>query len=497
MPEDLTGQHQIRFLLNGQPVVAQGLPPSTTLLDFVRSKGFTGSKEGCAEGECGACTVLMVKPCNSGSRFVPINSCLMLLPMADGQEIYTVEALARDGQLAEVQQAMIEQAGSQCGYCTPGFVVSLFAEQYRPGRTGPCDPHALSGNLCRCTGYRPIRDAALSLGPAPSGWFHDRMQQPAPPNCGAGWHPAADWQSAFARAPQPAPVPSPLAYRHAESLFFRPTTLAECLNLLSEYPQARLIAGGTDLVVESNLRDRRWAVLVSVEAIPELRHFRDTEDAITIGAGLTLSEIGELWTTAPPVFAEWLRLFASPLIRNRATLGGNLATASPIGDSAPLLLAYDATVQISSLDGERTVPLNGFFHAYRQTSLTGRDVLVSIRIPKPLAPETRFYKIAKRRTDDISTVAAGIAVTLDLSGRVARARFAYGGVAATPVRAVEAEDAVLGRAWNASTIKRAQDVIAKTLKPMSDHRGSAEYRLAMAQSVLEKYAFEQNLEAAA
>jgi xanthine dehydrogenase small subunit len=472
MPKDLAGQHQIRFLLNGQPVVEQGLAPSTTLLDFIRSKGFTGSKEGCAEGECGACTVLMVKPYGLGSRFVPFNSCLMLLPMAAGQEIYTVEALARDGQLAEVQQAMIDQAGSQCGYCTPGFVVSLFAEQYRPARTGHCDPHALSGNLCRCTGYRPIRDAALSLGPAPGGWFRDRMQQPAP-------------------------LPGPVAYRDGDSLFLRPASLPECLKLLAEHPQARLIAGGTDLVVEANLRDRRWPVLISVEALSELREFHATDDAVTIGAALTLSEIGDMWSTAPPVLDEWLGLFASPLIRNRATLGGNLATASPIGDSAPLLLAYDATVQIAGPDGERSVPLSEFFQSYRQTSLAGRDVLVSIRIPKPLAADTRFYKIAKRRTDDISTIAAGIAVTLDASGLVARARFAYGGVAATPVRAVEAENAVLGRPWNEATIKRAGDVIARTLKPMSDHRGSAEYRLAMAESVVHKYAHQQKLEAAA
>src|SRR5436305_258914 len=170
----------MQFLLNGRKVTAQGLPTSTTLLEFIRSQGLTGSKEGCAEGECGACTVLLVRPSGSGSRFVPVNSCLMLVAMADGQEVYTVEALARDGHLCEAQQAMVAQAGSQCGYCTPGFVVSLFAEQYRPGRIGPCDPHAMSGNLCRCTGYRPIKDAALSLGPAPSGFFSERLKQSAP-----------------------------------------------------------------------------------------------------------------------------------------------------------------------------------------------------------------------------------------------------------------------------------------------------------------------------
>jgi xanthine dehydrogenase small subunit len=472
MVMDLTGQHQIRFLLNGQPVAAQGLPPSTTLLDFVRSQGLTGSKEGCAEGECGACTVLMVKPCATGSAFVPFNSCLMLLPMAEGQEIYTVEALAREGQLAEVKAAMVEYGGSQCGYCTPGFVVSLFAEQYRPGRTGHCDPHAMSGNLCRCTGYRPIRDAALSLGPAPSGWFRDRIARKAP-SVGAA------------------------RYGHGESQFLRPEKLTECLEMLAAHPDARLIAGGTDLVVESNLRDRRFPVLISIEALAELRIFADTEDAVTLGAGLSLTEIGELWTNAPPVLCDWLGLFASPLIRNRATLGGNLATASPIGDGAPLLLALDATVQIAGAEGERSVPLSEFFRGYRQTALSRSEVLVSVRIPKPVREETGFYKIAKRRTDDISTVAAGISVTLDASGTVTRARFAYGGVAATPVRALEAEQAVLGRRWNASTIQLAQDVIARTLKPLSDHRGSAEYRLAIAQSVLGKYAHQQKLEDAA
>jgi xanthine dehydrogenase small subunit len=470
MLKEPTGHHPIRFLLNGQPAVAQGLPPSTTLLDFVRSQGLTGSKEGCAEGECGSCTVLLLQPNHGGSRLVPINSCLMLLPMAAGQEIYTVEALAREGRLAEVQDAMIAQAGSQCGYCTPGFVVSLFAEQYRPGRTGPCDPHALSGNLCRCTGYRPIRDAALSLGPAPSGWFRDRMQQPAP-------------------------SVTSTSYSHGNSQFLRPGNLTDCLQLLAEHPDSVLIAGGTDLVVESNLRDRRFPVLISVEALAELRQFHDDEEAVTLGAGLSLSEIGEQWTGAPAVLAEWLRLFASPLIRHRATLGGNLATASPIGDAAPLLLALDATVQIANTEGHRSIPLSEFFQAYRRTALDRREVLISTRIPKPIHTETRFYKIAKRRTDDISTVAAAISITLDAAGRIARARFAYGGVAATPIRALDAEDAVLGRPWNDATIQRAQEVIARTLKPLSDHRGSAAYRLAIAQSILEKYT--QSLEAAA
>src|ERR1035438_624192 len=291
------------FTLNGRSVHVEGVPPQTTLLDFLRSQGLTGAKEGCAEGECGACAVVMVKPGRAGSAFVPVNSCLMFLPMAAGQEIYTVEALANGGPLAECQQAMVNQGGSQCGYCTPGFVMSLFAEQYRPGRQGPCDVHSLRGNLCRCTGYRPIHDAAVSLGLPPADRFTGRLQRPAPAT-GAVRYPG----------------------------FLRPTTLAECFAMLTAHPEARMVAGGTDVAVESNLRGRRFEWLISLEALEELRAFRESADEIEIGAGLTLSEIHTSWKSAPAVWQEWLPLFASPLIRNRATLGGNIATASPIGD---------------------------------------------------------------------------------------------------------------------------------------------------------------------
>jgi xanthine dehydrogenase small subunit len=453
---------EIRFRLNGKTVAAGGLPVSTTLLDFVRAQGLTGSKEGCAEGECGACTVALVKPHGSGSCYEPVNSCLMLLPMAAGLEIYTVEALARNGALADVQQALVDTGGSQCGYCTPGFVVSLFCEQYRPDRQGACDVHSMGGNLCRCTGYRPIRDAALSLGAAPPGEWLDRLTRPAPSR-------------------------SPTTYAFDDSAFYRPATLAECLNVLERHPEARLLAGGTDLAVESNLRHRRFPVLIDIGGLPELSEFQDSEDAVTIGAGVSLSQIGARWQYAPAAFREWLDLFASPLIRNRATLGGNLATASPIGDAAPLLLAFDATVSIAGRGGLRTIPLAAFFQSYRQCDLGTSEVLTAIHLPKPFAANTRFFKVAKRRTDDISTVAACLSVGLDDAGRVARARFAYGGVAATPLRAAEAEAAVLGQYWNHASLKRAQEVLARTLKPISDHRGSAAYRLAMAQSLLAKY----------
>jgi xanthine dehydrogenase small subunit len=414
----------IDFHLNGQPVRVEG-DPQTTLLDCLRARGLTGAKEGCAEGECGACTVVMVRQRSTGPAYVPLNSCLMFALQAAGQEIYTVEALAANGALHPTQQAMVDCAGSQCGYCTPGFVMSLFADNYHRGA------NSVHGNLCRCTGYRPIAAAAAQLPDSPRDHWSDRLTRPAPEPAG-------------------------------------PRSLAECFDLLRDHPAAEWIAGGTDLVVEANLRFRRFPHLISLEAVRELREFRDTPDAIEIGAGIPLSEIEVLPR-------EFLDLFASPLIRNRATLGGNLATASPIGDSAPLLLAMDAHLRLASAHGTRTVPLTNFFLAYRKTALAPGELIVSIILPKPLAQVVRFYKAAKRRLDDISTVAAAFAIPAD-----GRLRMAYGGVAPTPLRVFEAESSRDPRA-----------VLARTLKPISDHRGSAAYRLALAQNLYEKFLWEQ------
>lgn len=452
----------LQFVLNGRP--ARIDPPflETTLLDFLRARGLTGAKEGCAEGECGACTVAMVVDRGAGSAFEPVNSCLMLLPMAANQEIYTVEALAAEGTLADAQQAMAAAGGSQCGYCTPGFVMSLFAEQYRPDREGPCDTMALAGNLCRCTGYRPIRDAAHALGPAPDDRFRARMMQPAP---------------------------RPAAVRVAG--FSRPATLEECVTILSRDPSATLVAGASDLAVEANLKGTRWPHLVSLDAIEELRDLSDGADRVRIGAALPLSEIGRRWRHAPAVIDEWLTLFASPPIRNRATLGGNLATASPIGDAAPLLLALDAVVHIAGAAGRRAIALASFFTGYRRTVLQPGELITAIDIPKPLPDIVRFYKVAKRRLDDISTVAAGMAIDRDRGGRICRARFAFGGMAATPVRLTAAETAVEGEPWNDAAVERVQQAIDRTLTPMTDHRGSKEFRLEVSKQLVEKFYVEQ------
>src|SRR5580698_7780044 len=285
------------FVLNGNFVQETGIAPQVTLLDFIRDRGLTGAKEGCAEGECGACAVLFVGPGNTPaqnrfsyrSSFRAVNSCLVPLLAAAGCEVYTVESLAESGTLCEAQRAMAERGGSQCGYCTPGFVVSMFAEQFhRHGKA--FDPDSLGGNLCRCTGYRPIRDAMQSLGPPADTAMRRRLEMPAPQVI-------------------------PMHYESAGGRFSRPCRLAECVKLAAEDPAAQFVAGNTDLGVMTNLRDRRFPHLISLNGVPELGEFRDAPDAVEIGAGLTLTEIGERWAGAPEVFRDWLRLFASPLIR--------------------------------------------------------------------------------------------------------------------------------------------------------------------------------------
>jgi xanthine dehydrogenase small subunit len=447
--------------LNGQAVTVDGSRLQVTLLDFIRSRGLTGAKEGCAEGECGACAVALVVPDGQGSAYRAVNSCLVMLAQAVHREVYTVEALADAGGATAVQRALAEAGASQCGYCTPGFVMSLFVEQHRRDRTGPCDPEALGGNLCRCTGYRPIRDAALVLGPAPDGPFVARLARPASP-----LHPVA-----------------------VEG-YGRPATVDECVRVLAEHPDSTLIAGGTDLVVEANLRGRRWPRLVSTESIAELNEFSDTPERIRIGAGLPLADLGRVWRDAPKAVSDWLTLFGSPLIRNRATIGGNLVTASPVGDGPPLLLALDAVVNVAGPSGRRAVPLAEFFTGYRTTRLQHGELVTSVDLPKPLPQLLRFYKVAKRRADDISTVAAGMALDLGRSGVVHRARFAFGGVAATPLLVAEAAGAIVGQVWNRGAVGRVHAVLDRTIRPVTDHRGSKAYRLEAAKSLVERFLWE-------
>src|SRR5579863_6237988 len=499
-----------QLVVNGRARELGEVGGHVTLLEWLRGDGLTGCKEGCAEGECGACAVLVARPDGpERTRWVAINACLVPAAAFDQQEVVTAEGLGRPGQLHPVQHEMAVRGGSQCGYCTPGFICSMAAEYYRPGRrpaevgasvngTGPVsngagpalngpgaadhpggadhsggadhehgangfDLHALSGNLCRCTGYRPIRDAAYALGAPESG------------------------DPFLARLAEPAPAPAATTTSSAQGRYVRPADLAGVLELLAVHPDARLVAGSTDWGVELNIRHARAALTIGIDRLAELREFTVGPDRIDLGAALTLSEIETRLAGRVPLLADLFPQIASRLIRNGATLGGNLGTASPIGDAPPALLALDASLVLASVEGEREVLLADYFTGYRQSVKRPDELIKTIRLPLPLAPVTAFHKIAKRRFDDISSVAVAYALALHDDGRVASVRIGLGGVAATPLRATAAEEALLGRSWTSETVAAAAGELARAGTPMSDHRASESYRVAMLRNSLLKF----------
>jgi xanthine dehydrogenase small subunit len=490
---------EARLVVNGQGLDLGDVGGSVTLLDWLRSTGLTGCKEGCAEGECGACAVLVARPDgDAGTRWTAVNACLLPAAGLAGQEVVTAEGLGTPENLHPVQRELATRGGSQCGYCTPGFVCSMAAEYYRPDRGRPdgarthhtngtassngaatnahehgpngFDLHALSGNLCRCTGYRPIRDAAYALGqPEPT----DRL---------------------WARLGQPAPVATGVRIGTDQG-YVRPADLTEALELLAENPAARLVAGSTDWGVELNLRHSRASLTIGIDRLDELRELTVADGWVEIGAALSLSEIERGLAGSIPLLAELFPQFGSRLIRNGATLGGNLGTASPVGDAPPALLALDASLVLASRDGQRTVALADYFTGYRQSVRRPDELIKAVRIPTPVAPISAFHKLAKRRFDDISSVAVGYALRLDGDAQVADVRIGLGGVAATPLRALDAEAALLGQPWHEDVVRGAAEVLARAGTPLSDHRASAAYRVAMLRQSLLKFHAEHRQEA--
>ncbi|MFE5732984.1 xanthine dehydrogenase small subunit [Streptomyces sp. NPDC056528] len=466
-----------RITVNGDEAPISPAAPHTTVLDFLRERGLTGTKEGCAEGECGACAVLVARPgTHEPTDWVAVNACLLPVAALDGQEVVTSEGLATPAVLHPVQEEMAVRGGSQCGYCTPGFVCSMAAEYYRPDRRAHANPadctdpehgpngfdlHALSGNLCRCTGYRPIRDAAFAVGTP------------------------AEADPLARRRKQSPPEPAATEYTRGDSAFLRKGTLDETLRLLRERPDAVVIAGSTDWGVEVNIRSRRADCVVAVDRLPELRELRIAPDHIEIGAALTLTEIERRLDGEVPLLAELFPQFASRLIRNGATLGGNLGTGSPIGDSPPVLLALEASLVLADADGEREVPLADYFTGYRQSVRRPGELIRAVRVPLPLSPVASFQKIAKRRFDDISSVAVAFALDIE-DGTVRKARIGLGGVAATPIRALATEAALEGEPWTAGTVEAAARVLRAQGTPMDDHRASAAYRAEMLGQSLRK-----------
>lgn len=459
---------ELTFCLNGRSLRLQNVSPTTTLLEYLRQQGHTGTKEGCGDGDCGACTVAIIAEGADGQpHYQAVNSCLIPLGAVAGREIVTAEGIA-NGKLHPVQQAMVETGGSQCGYCTPGFIMSLFAAYYDGTTT---DDVCIEGNLCRCTGYLPIRRAAHQVADAlPQDHFTEKLA------------------SATVALPD-------LTYSGSNQQFYRPSQLRQVLDLLQQYPQATLVAGATDLGLEMSWHRQDYPVLISLESVAELKQIRQTDQAVEIGAAVPLSRIEANLQGLFPSLDEMLHWFAARQVRNRATLGGNIGTASPIGDLPPVLLSLDASLTLAGLaSGEittRTLPLAEFFTGYRQTVMQPNEVIVSVQIPRTITPGTRrlaqSYKIGKRGTDDISIVAAAFLVDLDDQQIIRHARLGYGGVAATPIRATAVEEFLMGQPWTSETIQQVKPLLRDAFTPLTDLRGSAAYRQRLIANLFEKF----------
>ncbi len=451
----------LRFWHGGQVMNPGNVPPDRTLLDLLREDlRLTATKEGCAAGDCGACTVVVAEAVNGRLQYRAVNSCIKPAHAIDGLALWTAADLAQaDGTLHPVQQAMLECHGSQCGFCTPGFVMSLFALYQRTVARGQAvDKHraqeALSGNLCRCTGYRPIVQAACSLSAVPA--------------------------QAVDEPPIVAALQQLAATKKTDGDYLRPSTLSALLQARARLPEAQLIAGATDAGLWITQGLRRMPQIIDLTRVTELRRVEHYPHHIAIGAAVNLQDSFEALAADRPVIAPFGERFAGWPVRQSGTLGGNVANGSPIGDSMPLLIALGAQVVLMAHRKGRTVhrhvPLDRFYTGYRQSLLAPYEVLAWIVVPRPAPGEwLGAYKVSKRQEDDISAVCLAVQLHVQ-DGHITAARIGAGGVAATPARAVQTEAALDGQPWNEATLAAAQRAIAQEFSPLSDLRASADYR---------------------
>ncbi len=454
---------EIRFLLNGAPVSVIGEPPTRTLLDWLRERrGLTGTKEGCNEGDCGACTVMVS---DASGRARALNACILFLPQLHGRAVRTVEGLADPrGALHPVQRAMIEHHGSQCGFCTPGIVVSL-AVGHLNGRHDHDD--VLAGNLCRCTGYAPIIRAAEAAAGAPvPAWLTGDVEALA--GLGAGGAGGDGWAL--------------------------PESADDLAAWYLDHPDAVLVGGATDvgLWVTKGLRDLPEVCFLS--GIEDLAQIDEGKNEIRIGAGVTLDRLRDLMARHHPDFAELIRRYGAEQVRAAATIGGNIANGSPIGDGPPALIALGATLHLRRGEARRRLALEDFFLAYGKQDRAPGEFVEAVSIPRQ-PDRLRCYKLSKRFDQDISAVCGCFNIRVE-SGIVQEARIAFGGMAATPKRACAVEAALAGQPWAAETVARALPAFAEDFQPIDDMRASAGYRLAAAQGLLERY-FAEDAEIAA
>jgi len=462
----------IRFWRQGQVVEVSGFHPRTTLLDYLRlQERRVGTKEGCAEGDCGACTVALGRVRGGRMHYEPVNACILLLGQIDGAEVVTVEDLAVDGELHPVQAAMVANHGSQCGFCTPGIVMSLFTlyhEGERPvSREAVND--ALAGNLCRCTGYRPIVDAALQVcGGGPKDAFSQAAQQTV-----RGLAGLADGQNVFIGT---------------ETRFFAaPASEAALAALYAQHPEATLVAGCTDVGLWITKGMAELERIIWLGRVAGLDRIEDSTEALTIGATATHAEAFPFLARIDPDLGELMRRFGSAQVRASGTVGGNIANGSPIGDLAPALIALGGELELRQGESIRTIPLECFFIAYRKQDRLPGEFVRSVRVPKLKTNEAfRAYKVSKRFDEDISAAMGAFKFTLD-GRRIAEARVAFGGMAGIPKRASETEQALIGvslddpSAWGEALVALGRDY-----QPLDDHRSSAAYRATVARNLVFK-----------
>src|SRR6266550_1243616 len=480
-------QGAVRFALDGDIVTLDDVDPTRTVLQYLREDlGRTGTKEGCAEGDCGACTVVVGELKNGSVRFRAINSCIQFVPTLDGKELITVESLRGDnGALHPVQQALVDCHGSQCGFCTPGFVMSLFAlykSADRPSRRDIND--ALAGNLCRCTGYRPIVDAGCRMyeygdtaGTKHEHWMNCSFSSPADGEPSASEREMIERLRAIQRR-------GTLFLTHGNRTYFAPSSLADLAALREAHPDARVLAGGTDVGLWVTKQQRELSTVIYLGNVTELQRIKATQDALNVGAAVSLTDAFAALVAHYPKLDEVARRFASPPIRNAGTLGGNIANGSPIGDSMPLLIALDTTLVLRRGRRVREMPLDAFYLAYQKTALEPGEFLERVRIPLPSAGvHVRSYKISKRFDQDISAVCSGYRVEL-ADGEVRDARIAYGGVAAIPKRAPICERALIGKPWTEETVRAAMAALDRDYSPLTDVRASAAYRRSVTKNLL-------------
>ncbi|MEM1362998.1 MAG: xanthine dehydrogenase small subunit [Pseudomonadota bacterium] len=460
----------VSFRLNGELIEIKGELPTRTLLDWLRDQGLTGTKEGCNEGDCGACTVMVTDSRDHRA----LNACILFLPQLQGKAVRTVEGISSpSGAPHPVQEQMIMHHGAQCGFCTPGFIVSM-ATAHANGAQDFDDQ--LAGNLCRCTGYAPIIRAAEAAASAP---IPDWITADKAATCAAVGHPAARGSTAKSATPDAA------AHADKEADVAQPQSADALARWYQDHPEATLVAGATDVGLWVTKQHRLLGPIAFLNQADDLKRIDVTEDEIRFGAMATLSDILPVMAAHHPSFADLIRRYGSTQVRNAATIGGNIANGSPIGDAPPALIALSARLHLRRGDARRTLPLENFFLDYGKQDRWPGEFVEAVSFPRQ-PDRLRCYKLSKRYDQDISAVCGAFSITVE-HGAISAVRIAFGGMAGTPKRARNVEAALKGKPWHIETIEAALPAFSKDFAPLSDMRASAAYRLRTAQNMLLRY----------